>query len=1281
SANATKYKIYYGTTSPPAYVTTVTGVTSYTRSTALSRKTKYYWNIEAVNDAGTILSSTGPWNFTTLPAVPGSFSFSAPANNATNVSVTPALRWTASSNATSYDVYYGIASPGTLQTTVTTTGYTPTTALAGNTKYYWQVIAKNSAGSKIITYAPRNFTTTASTSLPGSFSQTAPASGATGVVVTPTFTWGASSGATSYDVYYGTTSPGTLQTNVTGTSYTPATALANNTTYYWKIVAKNASGSTTATGAPLSFTTIANAPGAFNQTAPASGATGIALTPTFTWGASSGATSYDVYYGTTSPGTLQTTVATTSYTPTTALANNTTYYWKIIAKNAGGSTTATGAPLSFTTIANAPAPFSQVVPLNAIGVSVTPTFTWEASTGATSYDLYYGTTSPGTLQTTVTTTSYTPTTALAYSTKYYWKIVAKNASGSTTATGAPWSFTTQAAMPGAFSQTTPAANAAGVSVTPTLIWTASAGAVSYDVYCYIDSGTSMPTTPVASVTGTSYTITTALANNTTYKWLVMAKNENGVTLATGAPLSFTTMPVDADIPVSGVFYYDNNGQLTKAEQTINTTTYTVLSSYDTLGRVTDCTYPDGTKVYNTYSTVSGGIQTIGSTLGGSQYLKAVTYNDYGLIASKTLGNNVTVAYSYDPNNLRLNNVTATNGGGTVLLNLHYTFSNRGAITGISDITNSYNWSYQYDDLYRLTNARRGTGATVGGGTETYNKSYTYDTIGNIMSFEGTGYTYGDSLHKHAVTAAGTNNYTYDENGNMLSGAGRTLVWNYDNKPVSITKNNVVTTLSYGPTGNRVKKQTGSNWKVYVAGGIEIDQVGNHTIYVDALGTSVKKKSDGSLFFMLKDHLGGTNLVLNAIGNVVNQQFYQPYGSDDATGSFENEVEDYKFTGQEADPETGLYNYKARMYDPALGRFISADPVEGLNRYAYALNDPVNLNDPSGNQAQGGTNRDLYIWMQQNWSPDQIQEACHNNPDLDKAYAQGERDFIRNYDNPSTAMTNFLTMMGTTLIDPPAAAPLWLGKAAKAWPYIREAYVSAGAKFNTRVTAVATVGGNLYNGTDTTTALNKGTKSGYMTYGISAVGGAVSLAGADAGIWAKGSLTDTMVVGAAQTVARIFRDVVINGQDLDSVLKTQGMNYVINVLCVGYKLQTMNPEERGDAGNALNMFQAYWGTFTYTWNIARGKSFYDELWDWAIANGQKLGILSAQQNTPNVPGVYIGNPYVPGVYIGNPYPTGGIPIGLSDVYNNPNPGPIPHGTTAADVEATGGSWGGWSPPNW
>ncbi len=59
---------------------------------------------------------------------------------------------------------------------------------------------------------------------------------------------------------------------------------------------------------------------------------------------------------------------------------------------------------------------------------------------------------------------------------------------------------------------------------------------------------------------------------------------------------------------------------------------------------------------------------------------------------------------------------------------------------------------------------------------------------------------------------------------------------------------------------------------------------------------------------------------------------------------------FRYTGREYDAESGLYYYRARYYDPALGRFLSEDPIGlegGINPYAYVGNDPVNNRDPSG----------------------------------------------------------------------------------------------------------------------------------------------------------------------------------------------------------------------------------------------------------------------------------------------------------------------------------------------
>jgi hypothetical protein len=195
--------------------------------------------------------------------------------------------------------------------------------------------------------------------------------------------WGASSGATSYDVYLGTSSTPPLAGNTAATSY-PAAALGDGTTYYWRVVARNSAGSTSSP--TWSFTTAVPAPGAPGLTLPANGASGIALSTLLQWTAATGATSYDVYLGATTSPPLAGNVTGTSYTPA-ALAPGTAFYWRVVAKNAGG--TASSPTWSFSTLAaGSSAPLAvSVTPASGTGARQVFQFLMRDPDGAN--DLWY----------------------------------------------------------------------------------------------------------------------------------------------------------------------------------------------------------------------------------------------------------------------------------------------------------------------------------------------------------------------------------------------------------------------------------------------------------------------------------------------------------------------------------------------------------------------------------------------------------------------------------------------------------------------------------------------------------------------------------------------------------------------------------------------------------------------------------------------------------------------------------------------------------------------------
>ena len=388
--------------------------------------------------------------------------------------------------------------------------------------------------------------------------------------MTPTLSWAASSGATFYEYCYDTINNSACDATWTSTGSTTSAVLSGlvtSTTYYWQVRATNSGGVTLANGGTWwSFSTVPGAPGAFNKTSPSSGSTNISLSPSLSWGTSSGAASYEYCYDTTSNSLCEGTWTSTGTNTSIALiglSTSTTYYWQVRAINPGGTIEAnSGSWWSFTTVPPAPGAFSKTSPTNGLlNVSLAPTLSWAGSSGAASYEYCYDTVNDSACAGSWTSTGAGTSVGLSgltTSTTYYWQVRAINPGGSTDANGGSWwSFTTVPPAPGAFSKSSPTNAATNVSLAPTLSWAGSSGAASYE-YCY-DTVNDSACAGSWTSTGTNLSIgLSGLTTSTTYYWQVRAINLGGTTYAnSGTWWSFSTVPAapaafNKTSPASGI---------------------------------------------------------------------------------------------------------------------------------------------------------------------------------------------------------------------------------------------------------------------------------------------------------------------------------------------------------------------------------------------------------------------------------------------------------------------------------------------------------------------------------------------------------------------------------------------------------------------------------------------------------------------------------------------------------------------------------------------------------
>jgi len=499
-----------------------------TNLTLVNAKFVHYTIVSNENALGTTYNITHSGIIS--PSAP---TLQSPATDTVNQATTLTLSWGSVTGATSYRLQLATDS---LFATVVVNDSTLTSAskqvgpLLNNTKYFWRVNAKNAAGTSSYS-SVFNFTTIVSA--PAIPVLQSPATGATNQATTLTLSWGSVTGVASYRLQLATDS---LFANLVVNDSTLTSAskqvgpLLNNTKYYWRVNAKNAAG-TSSYSSVFNFTTIVSAPAIPVLQSPATDATNQATTLTLSWGSVTGAASYRLQLASDS---LFANLVVNDSTLTSAsrqvgpLLNNTKYYWRVNAKNAAG-TSSYSSVFNFTTIVSAPAiPVLQSPATGAVNQATTLTLSWGSVTGAASYRLQVATDS---LFATVVFNDSTLTSAskqvgpLLNNTKYFWRVNAKNAAG-TSSYSSIYNFTTIVSLPGVPVLTFPSNGAINRPTTLGLSWGSVTGAASYRLQVAKDS-------LFATVVFNDSTLTSAsqqvgpLLNNTKYFWRVNSKNAAG----------------------------------------------------------------------------------------------------------------------------------------------------------------------------------------------------------------------------------------------------------------------------------------------------------------------------------------------------------------------------------------------------------------------------------------------------------------------------------------------------------------------------------------------------------------------------------------------------------------------------------------------------------------------------------------------------------------------------------------------------------------------------------
>jgi RHS repeat-associated protein len=409
---------------------------------------------------------------------------------------------------------------------------------------------------------------------------------------------------------------------------------------------------------------------------------------------------------------------------------------------------------------------------------------------------------------------------------------------------------------------------------------------------------------------------------------------------------------------STTYQYDNLSRINSITETTDGQNFTTSYQYDQYGNISETTCPSGFAVTQHYNQ-QGYLSKIKRADNNSLIWKGETTNALGQFTQYTKGNDIITQTFNDfgmPEHIYSENGTQNYGLGWDISTGNL-LSRQDNIKGLSE-------GFEYDNLNRLTYS---LSSGPGPWAIHFPSDISYENNGNIDSKTFTGIYSYESPKPNAVTTVESDPTC------LMSQLPQVMTYTPFNKAKTITEGDYELNIIYGPDNQRRKselKYQGNVQKtIFYGNGYEKIIMGSDIYEVDYISSSaglaainVSHNGTDNMYYVYTDHLGSLLTITDASGDIIYEQNFDAWGNKRGI-NFWNLSSDLTipppwlirgFTGHEHLPEFALINMNGRMYDPVLGTFISPDNyvqlpdfTQGLNRYSYALNNPLVFTDPDG----------------------------------------------------------------------------------------------------------------------------------------------------------------------------------------------------------------------------------------------------------------------------------------------------------------------------------------------